>query len=133
MTSSKTCPLPPARSPMTSRHVSHVPPACPREKCQLSQKQQEAAKSNKKQQEATRSSKRQQETTRTNKKHQEAARSKKKQQEALRSNKKQQEACWCSPDRFGRCFASLVPSSMEIEADTDRSAHGRCIVRHDQH
>ena len=86
------CHMSPARSPMTPRHVSHVPPACPRAKCQLSQKQQEATKSNKKQQEATRSNKKQQEATRSIKKQQEAPRSNKKQQEATRSNKKHQEA-----------------------------------------
>ena len=39
----------PARSSMTPQHVSHVPPACPREKCQLFQRQQ---RSNKKQRES---------------------------------------------------------------------------------
>jgi hypothetical protein len=84
--------VPLARSSMTPQHVSHVPPACPREKCQLFQRQQEATKSNKKQQEATRSNTKQQEATRNNEKQQEASRSNKKQQEATRSSKKQQEA-----------------------------------------
>ena len=85
-----TCPR--ARSPMSPRDVSHVPPACPPQKWRFSQRHQEPIKSIKKQQEATRTTRsniKQQGATRrsrSNKKHEE------KQQEATKSNKKQQQA-----------------------------------------